>query len=190
MPSDRRSLSRIERTTLVVVVLLIAGISAVGIRWGLPTRATDPYLFGSGPVWSGEKIFRLAGAGGKFSPQRGADVDADPLALSLDTPTRLTATDEDIAKIYLRYRLYTYQPDEMITMMALAGMNPRQLDLDPRLYQYGGLFIYPVGALIGICDLLGLIDVRSNVAFYLDNRTCSPLTLMPSQSAVLPFFLL
>ncbi|MDO8630039.1 MAG: hypothetical protein Q7R41_06055, partial [Phycisphaerales bacterium] len=81
----------------------------------------------------------------------------------------LTATEEDVAKIYLRYRLYTYQPDEMITMMALAGMRPSQLQLDPRLYQYGGLFIYPVGALIKLCGLLGLIDVRSDVVYYLDH---------------------
>jgi hypothetical protein len=36
----------------------------------------------------------------------------------------------------------------MITMMSLAKMRPGQGDLDPRLYQYGGLWIYPVGAML------------------------------------------
>ena len=57
----------------------------------------------------------------------------------------------------------------MITMRSLAGMHPRSLKLDPRLYQYGGLFIYPVGALIGACGAVGLIDVRGDVAYYLDH---------------------
>ena len=160
---------------LSVIAILYLVVSCVGISWGLPSRKIDKYLFGGGEVWSGEKIYRLANAGEKLSQDRasrtGADVDVDPLKGSekIDEPIPLTATDEDIAKIYLRYRLYTYQPDETITMMALAGMRPSRLELDPRLYQYGGLFIYPVGALIKLCGLLGLIDVRSDVVYYLDH---------------------
>jgi len=154
---------------LGAVVVLFAAMSAVGITWGLPSRKIDKYLFGDAEVWSGEKIYRLAKADAKFSSTRGADVDVDPIRRDRDEPLPLTASEEDVAKIYLRYRLYTYQPDEMITMMALAGMRPGKLDFDPRLYQYGGLFIYPVGALIKLCGILGLIDVRSDVVFYLDN---------------------
>jgi hypothetical protein len=151
-------------------VLVLSGVvSLIGTTWGLPSRKIDKYLFRDGEVWSGEKVYRLAKADQKFSPTRGADVDVDPLNKRGDEPIPLTATEENVAKIYLRYRLYTYQPDEMITMMALAGMRPSRLELDPRLYQYGGLFIYPVGALIKLCGLLGLIDVRSDIVFYLDD---------------------
>jgi hypothetical protein len=176
---------------LLVIGAVYCGISALGISWGLPSRDIDPYLFGDGEVWSGEKIYRLAKAGDKFSTddkgdegngrgqtgdrgrdesqRRGADVDVDPIARGDGAPISLTATDEDVAKIYLRYRLYTYQPDEMITMMSLAGMRPSMLQLDPKLYQYGGLFIYPVGALIKLCGMVGLIDVRGDVVYYLDH---------------------
>ncbi len=160
---------RVERTVLGAILLLFAAISIIGITWGLPSRQIDKYLFGDAEPWPGEKIYRLADAGEKFSPDRGADVDVDPLDRPTDKPILLTGTEEDLAKIYLRYRLYTYQPDEMITMMALAGMRPGKLSFDPRLYQYGGLFIYPVGALIRLCGLVGLIDVRSDLIYYLDN---------------------
>jgi len=153
--------------------VLSALISVVGLTWGLPTRDVDRFLFPDGDVWAGERIYALAGAAEKLSPARtaitGADVDIDPIDQGEDRTASLNDTDEDIAKILLRYRLYTYQPDEMITMMALSGMRPGRLDFDPRLYQYGGLFIYPVGALIKLCGVIGLIDVRSNVVFYLDN---------------------
>ena len=150
------------------IMLLYAVVSVVGINWGLPSRRIDNYLFGSAKPWSGETIARLAGAAAKASASRGADVDADPLAKG-DEPILLNATDEQAAAIYLRYRLYTHQPDEMITMMALSQMRPGQGDFDPRMYQYGGLFIYPVGALIGACGAVGLIDVRSDLTYYLDN---------------------
>jgi hypothetical protein len=170
---------------LGAISILFLVQSIIGITWGLPSRDIDRFLFPEGDVWSGEAIYRLAGAEGKFSPMRGADVDADalqpPATLPSPQPSAvrgeaspraaipLTATDEDVAKILLRYRLYTYQPDEMITMMALAGMRPGKLEFDPRLYQYGGLFIYPVGALIKLCGVLGLIKVRGDVSFYLDH---------------------
>jgi|GEM_PF-397618 len=166
--SSSQSKSR-HLVVLGAILLLFLLFCAFGIGWGLPSRSVDPYLFAGEEPWSGEKIHRLAGAADKFSQQRGADVDPDPLDKSADHAVALTDTDEKLAKVYLRYRLYTYQPDEMITMMALAGMNPRQLQLDPRLYQYGGLFIYPVGGLVGLCGAVGLIDVRGDVIYYLDN---------------------
>ena len=50
------------------------------------------------------------------------------------------------ARILRRYKLYSFQPDEMNTFRALAEMHPDAMQFDPRLYQYGGLWIYPVGA--------------------------------------------
>jgi hypothetical protein len=158
------------RVWLAAIVVLFAAISICGINWGLPTARNDRYLFSGEAPWPGEKIYRLAKAGEKLDGAgRGADVDPDPLDKASGEPILLTGTDEDIARIYLRYRLFTHQPDEMITMMALAGMRPSQLELDPKLYQYGGLFIYPIGAALKLCGMLGFIDVRSDVAWYLDH---------------------
>ncbi len=156
------------RWPLIAVLVLYAALSVIGLDWGLPSRGIDPYLFGGAEPWSGRKIYDLAGAGGKDSDTRGADVDADPLAKA-DWPVPLNDTDEKAAAIYLRYRLFTHQPDEMITMMALSRMRPAQLDFDPGLYQYGGLFIYPVGAVIRLCGAVELIDVRADLAYYLDH---------------------
>jgi len=156
---------------LAGICVLFALLSTIGITWGLPSRDVDEHLFPSQDPWSGDKIYALANASEKFDATRGADVDPDPLDKTTlsNEPILLTGSDEDLAKIYLRYRLFTYQPDEMITMMSLAGMSPGRLDFDPRLYQYGGLFIYPVGALIKLCDVLSIIDVRGDVTYYLDD---------------------
>ena len=157
-----------RRLGLPLILLLHLIFCLVGINWGLPSSRSDRYLFTNGEPWPGEKIARLAKANARYDNTLGADVDRDPLATS-DEPVNLTSTDEQIAAIYLRYRLYTHQPDEMITMMALASMKPSQCDLDPKLYQYGGLFIYPVGALIKLVGMTGLIDVTNDLTYYLDH---------------------
>src|SRR5687768_11414808 len=112
-----------ERLVLAALLLLAAAVFLTGVGWGLPSRAVDPYLFGDRAPWSGAEISRLtsadsAGAGKWDDPTRGADVDADPLRQ--DRPVVVNATDADRAQIVRRYRLFTYQPDEMITMMSLA----------------------------------------------------------------------
>ncbi|MCG3129593.1 MAG: hypothetical protein FLDDKLPJ_00327 [Phycisphaerae bacterium] len=152
------------------LLLIVGGYvtsCVLGIRWGLPSRAQDAALFGDGPVWRGEDIYRLSGRGWGAA-DRGADVDVDPIARRTREPILLNESAADIARIYLRYRLYSHQPDEMIVFRALGGMKPSAGDFDPKLYQYGGLFLYPVGGLLKWCGRMNLIDVGGDIASYLD----------------------
>jgi len=154
------------RDLLVVfsLMLLAAIVFVTGIDWGLPARSTDAYLFGSRTPWTGQEILSLAPA--RDDAVRGADVDINPLDRSA-AQIHLNATDAQRAEIVRRYRLYSHQPDEMITLMSLARI--RENHGDPRLYQYGGLWIYPVGVLLKISSMLGFIELRGDQAFYLDH---------------------
>lgn len=143
-----------------------AFVFCTGITWGLPSRDVNPFLFGSEPVWSGEKIQRLAGER-PIDPTRGADVAVDPV-VAVGQSVPLNDTDRKRAEIIRRYRLYTYHPDEMVTMMSLATMRPGRGDFDPRLYQYGGLWIYPVGLLLRVAAACGALTLTGDIAYYLD----------------------
>src|SRR5688500_15997844 len=139
----------------------------VGINWGLPSHRADAFLFGDRQAWSGKEILDLAGGAG-VDPNRGADVDVNPIGFR-DRSVVLNDTDTQRAEIVRRYRLYSYQPDEMITFNALRQMNPGARQLDPKLYQYGGLWVYPVGAMLKLASVVRLVDLRSDVAYYLDH---------------------
>src|SRR5262245_50827915 len=121
-----------ERILLLGTLLLCALVFLLGITWGLPSRAPDPFLFGDHPAWSGKEIAALAGER-QSGASIGADVDRNPIAPDFPRIV-LNETDQQRAEIVRRYRLYTYQPDEMITMMALASMRPSLRDFDPKLY--------------------------------------------------------
>lgn len=149
-----------DQVALLFTLLVCAAAFFAGINWGLPSRDADRFLFGQRTPWTGKEIMQLIG---DRSGALGADVDRDPLSRSAD-PIVLNETDGQRAQIVLRYRLYSDQPDEMITFMSLAGMRPRQMQLDPKLYQYGGLWIYPVGGLVG-----ATLRPKSDVAHYLDH---------------------
>jgi len=57
----------------------------------------------------------------------------------------------------------------MITLRALAQMHPGEMDFDPRLYQYGGLWIYPVGGIIKAAGYTDWLSVTSDRGRYLDH---------------------
>jgi hypothetical protein len=155
-----------DRSALGIVLLLAIPLLIWGQNWGLPSRVSDHFLFGGQDPWPGARILALAG-GWQADPDRGADVAAHPLE-QRQRAIVVNDTDEKRAKILLRYRLYSNQPDEMITFRSLAGMRPGtgpRGGMDPRLYQYGGLWIYPVGLLLK----LGPVTLRRDISFYLDH---------------------
>ena len=59
--------------------------------------------------------------------------------------------------------------DERKPYTALSAMNPATLDFNPRLFIYGGAFLYPLGGALYLSSALGLISVdRSTVATVAD----------------------
>jgi Dolichyl-phosphate-mannose-protein mannosyltransferase len=154
-------------TTLAAIIALAAIMFFTGINWGLPSLDADAFLFAGRTPWTGQQIIDRAG-GWDQSADRGADIAMHPLS-GRDKPIVLNDTDAQRAAIVRRYRLYSNQPDEMITFRSLSGIKPAQHEFDPHFYQYGGLWVYPVGALLKIAGEFGLITLRNDLAFYLDH---------------------
>jgi hypothetical protein len=169
-----------------VLVVLGAVIFGAGINWGLPSREIDPFLFGTGTgsaknarnSWNltGVGIVRLTG-GMNQSGNLPADIAAHPIGdrsqpiVLLENKPGVENPSDDVARarILSRYRLYSFQPDEMISFRALGSMHPGKLQFDPKLYQYGGLWIYPLGAIVKAASLLGYVTIISDPTFYLDS---------------------
>jgi 4-amino-4-deoxy-L-arabinose transferase-like glycosyltransferase len=170
LSARKRGGSMMYRWWLVAVVLLGALVCMVGIGWGLPSAANEHYLFGGEKPWSGETISQLADTSAKFSTSQAANIDVDALAPSPGGGwENLTANQQDRAKILLRYLLYSNDPDEMTVFQAIRAMNPVTRDFDPRMYQYGGAFIYPVAALLKLASYTPWLELHSDVSYYLDH---------------------
>ncbi|HZL30468.1 MAG TPA: hypothetical protein VFC54_05335 [Pseudolabrys sp.] len=58
-----------------------------------------------------------------------------------------------------RFKLYSVDADEILSVMALARIKPRQMQFDPKFYQYGGAFLYPLGAWYQILSWAGVIHI-------------------------------
>jgi 4-amino-4-deoxy-L-arabinose transferase-like glycosyltransferase len=138
------------------------------LPWGLPSSAADNLLFGGAPAWSAARYNAATDLAQLSTRPAGADTDLNPL-VARDRLIDLTTDDGARAEILRRYRLYSRQPDEMIIFRALQRMHPRQLDFDPRLYQYGGGYIYLVGAALGVGALLHYVPLTADIGVYLEH---------------------
>lgn len=148
------------------VVTLWAICMAPLLNWGLPTAEYDPLLFGGDQPWSADRYDVDDALQARRDRGGGADTDLDPITVT-DRIVDLTEDEQARAAILLRYRLFSRQPDEAITFMALQRMSPRQLDFDPQLYQYGGGYIYLIGAALGLSAMLDLTTLTSDAGVYL-----------------------
>ncbi|HEY2588229.1 MAG TPA: glycosyltransferase family 39 protein [Tepidisphaeraceae bacterium] len=161
----------VRNQILIRLFVLLAGAAVLflaGINWGLPSRSTDAFLFGGARAWEGKQILVLAG-NVEASAGRAADVSSKPLDRRDRAVVVVVDDDRDRARIVRRYRLMSYQPDEFTTFKSLSEMRPGRRDLDPRMYKYGGLWVYPVGALLKAASAARLVRVTPDAAYYLDH---------------------
>lgn len=66
---------------------------------------------------------------------------------------------ESIDLWMMRYKLYSVDADEMVNIMALARVKRDWRKLDPGFYQYGGGWLYPLGAWYFILSKTDVLDL-------------------------------
>jgi hypothetical protein len=125
-------------------------LNSWGIRWGLPLKARKNLLPNLNDI-----NFLLK--------------EENSLTDKSNSLVRHISSDENLARITRRFLLYTNHPDEMLTIMAIARMNPSEMDFNPKFFQYGGAFIYPAAAVFKIGSILGYVNLSKGLEHFLNH---------------------
>ncbi len=172
-----------SRLVLLAAVLLGAVTFGAWLDWGLPSVQRFETLYSGESAWSGARIAELTRAAERWETDLASNVDVDetaptppadaaPAGASVEDRgiwRDVTASEAGRAEILQRYHLYSHHPDEMTVFQAIRAMEPEQRNFDPRMYQYGGLFIYPVAGLLKVAAQAGWITLQPGVEYYLDH---------------------
>lgn len=151
------------------VVLAAAAAGSWGLTWGLPgrerllqlmpaERADDPVLHRSLAEGRTE-LYRSLEAAGRLP--------VDYITEAVRIPGGWTTPPERLRNSYRSYFLRTAHPDEQKTLTYLAHMKPRRLDFEPYGVDYGGGYVYPLGAVYGVLGALRIVRVSSDLTVYL-----------------------
>jgi hypothetical protein len=136
---------------LAAIVLVFAVAVSLEIGWGLPGPRRTELLFPDG--LTDELVTEMTERSGSQWAAAG------------DTPIPLLGRSEEVPAEYdrsqaldasRRFLLYTDNPDEMLALMALARIRPAEGRFDPGMGQYGGAFLYPLGAWLKASMVCGL----------------------------------
>ncbi len=157
-----------------LILLAMAALMVLSMDWGLPDAARLELLnWGQPPTpqevsqisQSRDSYYNhldtlQAESGRRLLHGQPANL-GDPVSLTavLSTAERSTA--------WRAFLLGSAAVDERYSFSVLSRMNPATWDFNPRRHNYGGSFIYPLGALLYGQKLLGLLHPTGDMGFYL-----------------------
>jgi hypothetical protein len=158
--------SRAQYFLLGLLVFTLAVEGLMGIGWGLPTQARVERVV---PRNRAHVLIQMAKQVDVDLKEKAAISNAVPLGgqtADLETGC-LRDRPVDLLRAMRRFLSYPCDWDEPHIVRCLAGMKPSAGDFNPRMVSYGGLAIYPIGALIKVAILSGYLP-QPSVESYLN----------------------
>lgn len=151
---------------------LALGLGLYGLHWGLPSRARLDRVLPPGldtPQFRTE----LMDSWSKMHAGYGTDIMLSTQAWSAGVAGERRAApgwtrppallENSVRSFYLR----SAHEDEQTFMIVLSRMRPWRLQLDPKLFTYGGAYIYSLGAWLALCAALRVAALHASMAPYL-----------------------
>jgi hypothetical protein len=136
-----RALKRLSRTSVLAIAMSAVFIALQLLTLDYGTRVNDlPYI----------REYKVAPG-----VTAGSSLDRETIVAAQGVRA------ESLDLWMVRFKLYTIDADEVYSVMALARIRPAQLQFDPHYYQYGGAFLYPLGAYYFALSKLGVVSIGS-----------------------------
>jgi len=163
-------MNKTEWSALALVLALGAATGLCGLGWGLPGGRRQAFapLDSQGARHLQERWERLY-QGISSSHQRMEK--AEPVTYLQGfqkVAPGWSFPPEPLVNSCRSFLLQPENPDEKKAFIILSRMRPWKLEFEPLYIQYGGAFIYPLGAFLKALSLLGMLALRPEMSHYLE----------------------
>ncbi|MGB9641727.1 MAG: glycosyltransferase family 39 protein, partial [Candidatus Ratteibacteria bacterium] len=165
-----------NKKILSVGIILLVGVffHTKGIRWGVPDSERISLVFGDQsivedliePMLQTHQDIRDTQIyyGAPYPPDYNPD---EKIQVMISGKKRFIS--RELINSMRSYLVRSYGADEQAVLASLSKMNPSRFDFNPHFFEYGGIYLYPLGVLLKLCSVTGLIDLKSSMPFYLKN---------------------
>ncbi|HOJ30683.1 MAG TPA: glycosyltransferase family 39 protein [bacterium] len=165
-----------NRKILSIAIIFLVGIFShtKGINWGVSDNERISLVFGDhttlenliNPMLQTHQDIREMQIyyGAPYPPDYNPDE-----KISVGIKGKKKSISREFINSMRSYLIRSYGADEQAVLASLSKINPSHLDFNPHFFEYGGIYLYPLGAFLKLCSMAGLINVNSNMSFYFKN---------------------
>jgi len=162
-----------EKFLIIILSLLFILLHLYGINWGVQSKKISYLVFGNNrllekliPVMleTHEEIREMQiyyGAPYTFD-YRGDEIKT----VEINGEKQIN---KEIINSCRSYLTRSSGADEQAVIVALSKMNPQKFNFDPHFYEYGGIYLYPMGLFFYVLSKIKLITLTSDMSFYFLN---------------------
>jgi len=167
-----------HRIILLFLISTLVYFNLRGIKWGIPSKERTELIFPKQfrnesfyllMKQTRDDIYKLSG-GSPIGRLKDSSSSLSPILQSTGVQENenlfFTGDKKMLANFIRPYLLRSNHTDEQMTIASLGGMHPKSFDFNPRIFQYGGVYIYGMGAWLGLSHVLGFAKISSDISFY------------------------
>ncbi len=151
------------------LLILLAAVLLLGMDWGLPSKERNELLTYGCELRPADFAALDSLNTDYFSARDTVDARAETALSAGSRPESHHATevgavlgrDEKLRGVR-RFLLGSCAVDERKPFIALARMDPKRLDFDPRGFMYGGAYLYPLGFILKVAEVLRLTTLTAD----------------------------
>ncbi|HPP66594.1 MAG TPA: glycosyltransferase family 39 protein, partial [bacterium] len=164
-----------KRIPYLLILLIVCGIFHFrGLNWGVPDKNRILLVFGDeGSIENLSGLMRETHDeiremqvyyGAPYKPDYNL---LEKVQVNINGKKQFVSL--ELINSMRSYLIRSYGADEQAVIVALSKMNPSRFDFNPHFFEYGGAYLYPVGAFLKICSFLHLVELHSDIGFYFTN---------------------
>jgi len=164
----------IKKFYLAILILVGLLFHTKGINWGIPDRERIDLVFGDeevldaflNPMLSTHEEIR------EMQVYYGAPykLDYNPEEkIVVDVKKKKIVISKEMVNTLRSYLFRSYGADEQAAIASLSKMDPSKHNFNPHFFEYGGVYLYPLGAFLKGCSIFKIVNLKSDRAFYLKN---------------------
>jgi len=158
------------KISLIILFLLFIFLHFYGINWGIPNSRVSSLIFKDienikkfTPAMLNTylEIREIQSYYGIPYPSNYQQ--KEKVIIKLDGDKRVS---KELINSCRSYLIRSSGADEQRGIIALSKMTPSKLDFNPRFYEYGGVYLYPMGAFFYLLSKLKILVLTSDMSFY------------------------
>lgn len=153
---------------LVFIIASSLCLNIYGIQWGVPDEARINLVFSDKSVVKQlssemenlrDEIYEATDYYGHLRNYQDREISViiDGAAITI------TRSQLDAMRSYL---LRSYNADEQAVLIALGRMEPSKFNFNPHFFQYGGIYLYLVGACLKLASILDVVTLNQSLEYY------------------------